>query len=99
MFKRVLEIGEESCLVEEFSCLETRETTSQRVFRHFCDRLKKRIGYVPANYRSGLQQALVLGREAVDPHSENGLYSPRHLAAHRRAKQAVVASITPQRPR
>src|SRR4051794_14051559 len=55
----VLLLGKETHLVQELRGLQARQALPRRVFVLLCDRAEKRVGYILADYRSGLEQPLI----------------------------------------
>lgn len=60
VLERVLQVGEEARLVEEFRCLKMAETASQLILSQAGDTLQERQGHVLADHGGRLQQALLL---------------------------------------
>ena len=89
VLERVLEIREEARLVEKLGRLETRETAPQRSSADVRDRLQQRERHVLADDGGGLEQPLVLGREAVDASREDRLRrSPGSASVVERSRPA-----------
>ena len=63
------------------------------------DRLEQREGYVLADDRSGLEQALVSIREPVDARRQHRLNRGRELDGRDRLRQPICAPLTIQRAR
>ena len=74
MLEGVGRLGDAVGLIEELGRLEVRETLVEGRFRPFGDGLQQRHGYVHANDRGGLQEALGLRRQAVDARGQHRLH-------------------------
>ena len=75
----VLALGKEARLVEELGRLEVCQTPMQRRLGQLGNSLQQRQGYLRANHRGRLQQALLLGRQTVDARRQHRLHCGRHL--------------------
>ena len=95
----VLAFREEACLIEELGRLEVREATMQNLLRQFGNGLQQRQGYLDADDRRGLEQALLLRRQAVDACRQHYLHRGRHLDRGYRLGQAAGTRRTDERPR
>ena len=99
VLERVLEVGEEARLVEELGGLEVREPA-----RGARPPARRRWpgaaanGHVLADDRGGLEQALVLGRQAVDARGQDRLHRGRDLDRSTGLRQPVGAALADQRP-
>src|SRR5262245_24424180 len=68
----ILTLGKEPCLVQELGRLEVCQTTMQNVFGQLGNGLQQRQGHLRANDGGGLEEALCLGRLAVDARCQDG---------------------------
>jgi hypothetical protein len=75
-----------------------RQTAVQRRFRQVCNGPQQGEGHLCANHGSGLEQALLLGRQAVDAGGQHRLHCRRHLNAGQRLGQAMGAPFAHQHP-
>ena len=85
VLERVLEVRKEPGLVEELRGLEVRQLGAHLVLRRVGNGQEQRQGHVLADDRGGLEQALGLGRQAVDARGQDGLNRGGNLSAARRA--------------
>jgi len=76
--ERVLEVGEESRLVEELAGLERGQVAGQ-VIALLRDLLQQGQRHVHAHHRGGLQEALGSVRQPVDARGQDGLHGGRDL--------------------
>jgi hypothetical protein len=97
--ERVLEVRKEPGLVEELGSLEVRELGAHRGLRRVGDGEEQRQGHVRADDRGGLEQALGLGGQAVDPCGQDALHGggDRHVLDG--PGEPVGAAVTGQGPR
>ena len=96
MLEGILQLREEARLVQELCSLELSEVAVQVGVWQVGNGSQKGIRYLCANDRSGLQQALGLGREPVDAGREHGLHARWHLDTLQRLRQAIGACLTHQ---
>ena len=93
MGERVLEgigtFGKQAGFVEKLCRLEVRQTAIQRLVWRVGNGLQQRPGHLGANDRSGLEQAFVLRRQAVDAGGKYGLDCGRHRHPLERLYQAI----------
>ena len=95
----VLALGEEARLVEELGRLEVRQAAVQRLLGQLGNGLQQGQGHLRANDRGGLEQALLLRRQAVDARRQHRLHGGRHLNARQGLRQAIGASRRRPAPR
>src|SRR5262245_1684513 len=79
VLEAVLEVGEQLHRGEKLRGLKVRENAAKRVLRQPTDRLEERKRHILPNDRGGLEQTLVLGRQAIDAGGEDGLRRRRDL--------------------
>src|SRR5215471_16944541 len=79
MLEGVFEVREDARLVQELGGLETTQSPTQVVLGRVRNGLEQREGHILANDRGGLEQTLVLGRQAIDAGGEDGLRRRRDL--------------------
>jgi hypothetical protein len=93
----VLEIREETRLVEELGGLEVSEPTTQVCFGPLGNGEQERERHILADDRGRLEQPLVLGCQAVDPGREDRLDRRRYLDRRGVGRQPVGPPFTDQR--
>src|SRR5215813_4810440 len=79
MLEGVFEVREDARLVQELGGLEMAQRPTQVVLGRVGNGLQEREGHILANDRGGLEQTLVLGRQAIDAGGEDGLRRRRDL--------------------
>src|SRR5262245_53111256 len=79
MLERVLDLGEESRLVQELGGLQPCQTLAQLALAQVSDGFKQVERHVLADDRGGLQQTLVLRVEAINAGGNDGLRGRRYL--------------------
>src|SRR5215468_12545991 len=79
MLEGVFEVREEACLVQELGGLEMTQSPPQVALGRVGNGLQQGEGHILANDRGGLEQTLVLGRQAIDAGGEDGLRRRRDL--------------------
>ena len=89
--ERELGLREQACLVQELGGLEMGQAALEILFGHVGDGSEERERDVLADDGGLLQQALVIGRQAIDPRGENGLYRGRDLDGGQGGGEAIVA--------
>src|SRR4029450_4452399 len=72
-------VGEEARLIEELGRLQAGEALTQVHLGHPGDGVKQRVRDVRAKQCRGLQEALLIRSEPVDPRSQDRLHRGRHL--------------------
>ena len=70
----VFELGEEAGFVEELGCLQVAETAAQFLLGQLYDSLQEGKGHLRTDDRCGLEEALLLGRQAVDAGRQDCLH-------------------------
>jgi hypothetical protein len=97
MSQRVLECvfgtGQQTCLVEEFPGLELGEAATKVVLGQLGGPSQQIDRNVLADDRGGLEEALVLGRQAVDSGGENRLDRRGNLNLWQRSRQPMGAPL------
>src|SRR5262245_28048914 len=99
MLERVLQVGDQARLVEELSGPQVREALAQPVLAEFGDRLEQEKWHILTDYRSALEQALLVRREPVDACRQDRLHRRRHLRALERSDQLISPALPSQAPR
>ena len=94
----VLTLGEEPRFVEELGRLEMREATMQRRLGPLGDGLQQGQRHVGADDGGGLEQALLLGGQAIDARGQHRLYRGGHLQAVEGCAEAIGAWFPNQHP-
>src|SRR5262247_4004201 len=79
MLEGVFKVREDARLVEELGRLEVTQSPTQVVLGRVGNGLQQREGHILPNDRGGLEQTLLLGRQAIDAGSEDGLRRRRDL--------------------
>jgi hypothetical protein len=92
----VLQIREESGLVEELRPLQVVEPATERLLRQVGDRLEQGERHVLAHDGCDLEQALVLRGEPVDARCQNRLGGRRDLERLGRLGQLVGTAVARQ---
>ena len=77
----VFEFGEEAGFVEELGGLQVAETAAQLLLGQLRDGLQEGEGHLGADDRRGLEETLLLGRQAVDAGRQDGLHRGGDLQA------------------
>ena len=77
----VLELGEEAGLVEELGGLQVAEAAAQLLLGQLRDGLQEGEGHLGADDGRGLEEPLLLGRQAVDARRQDGLHRGGDLQA------------------
>src|SRR5262245_14099567 len=97
MSQRVLEgkfeIREQARLVEELCRLEPGQAALDRLLAGIADGLEQWERHVLADDRAGLQELLVLGRQAVDPGGQDRLDGRRDLDRAQFLNEAIAATF------
>ena len=96
VLERVLEVRKEPGLVEELRGLEVRETASKPLLRKVGHRLEQGERHVRPDDGRGLEQALLVGGQAVDAGGQDRLHRRGHLDAGQGCHQAVGAALADQ---
>ena len=96
MLEGVLDLGKETRLVQELRGLKRRQAAPEVGLGQLRDRLEQRQRDVLADHRGGLQQALVPGRQPVDPRRQDGLHGRRDLDRRHRLDQPVRSRVAGQ---
>ena len=96
VLERVLEVREEPGLVEELGGLEVRETASKPLLRQVGHRLEQGERHVRPDDGRGLEQALLVGGQAVDAGGQDRLHRRGHLDARQGRRQAVGPALADQ---
>ena len=91
--------GKSRGLVEELRGLQARELGAHLVLRRVGDRQEQRHGHVLADDGGGLEQALVLGRQAVDARGQDRLHRGRDLQVLDGPGEPIGAALADQRRR
>ena len=99
VLERVLEVRKEPGLVEELRGLEAGELGAHLVLRRVGDGQEQRQGHVLADDRGGLEQALGLGRQAVDARGQDGLHGGGDRQVLDGPGEPVGAALAGQGPR
>src|SRR5262245_37547240 len=79
MLEGVFQVREDARLVQELGGLEMTQGSTQVVLGRVGNGLQQREGHILANDRGGLEQTLLLGRQAIDAGGEDGLRRRRDL--------------------
>jgi hypothetical protein len=87
----VLALWEEARFVQELGRLEVRQAAMQRRLGQLGNRLQQGQGDLRANDGDRLQEALFLGRQAVDARRQHRLHRGRHLDGGQCLRQAIGA--------
>ena len=90
-------LREEARLVQELRSLELGEMAAQVGVRQVGNGSQQGKRHFCTNDGGGLEQALGLGRQAVDARGQDGLHGHRHLNTLQRLRQAIGARLTSQR--
>ena len=94
----VFEFGEEAGFVEELGGLQVAETAAQFLLGQLRDGLQEGEGHLSADDRRGLEEPLLLGRQAVDAGRQDGLHRGGDLQALEGLCQAIGAALADQHP-
>src|SRR5215469_15804933 len=89
----VFEVREDARLVQELGGLKTTQRPTQVVLGRVGNGLQQREGHILANDRGGLEQTLVLGRQAIDAGGEDRLRRRRDLPRVRGLGQPVGPTL------
>ena len=92
----VFRLGKQAGLVQELRRLEVCQATVQCRFRQVRNGPQQGKGHVHANHRSGLEQVLLLRRQAVDARCQHCLHRGRDLNRRQRLRQAVCPGFAHQ---
>src|SRR5215470_3051452 len=95
----VLELGEQTSLIEKLCCLQASERLSDHLLRLFDDRFEQRERHVLADYGRCLKQSLVFRRKVVDSSGQHRLRCGGKVKALDRPRQAVGTAFTREGPR
>jgi hypothetical protein len=95
----VLVLQEEARFIEELGRLEMREATMQRRLGPLGDGLQQGQRHVGADDGGGLEQALLLGEQAIDARGEHRLHCHRHVQAVEGHDQTISPAFAHQYPR
>src|SRR5215510_3977917 len=93
MLEGVFEVREDARLVQELGRLEVTQSPTQVVLGRVGNGLQQREGHVLPYDRGGLEQTLVLGRQAIDAGGENGLRRRRDLPRLRSLGYSVCPTL------
>src|SRR5262245_40505751 len=93
VLERVLEVGEQACLLEELGGLKAPKPGAHHLLRGLRNGEKKEHGYVVADNRSSLEEALVLGRQALDAGVQDGLHRGRDLQVLNGTGESITTPI------
>ena len=94
----VFELGEEAGFVEELGGLQVAEPAAQLLLGQLRNGLQEGEGHLGANHRGGLEETLLLGRQAVDARRQDGLHRGGDLQAVEGLCQAIGAALADQHP-
>src|SRR6185369_7499996 len=95
----VLEVREEARFLQKSAGLEVGETTSNVLLRLAGHGLKQRERHVVTDDRGSLEQALLLGRQAIDARRQQALNAGRNLNGLDGRGQTIGAGFTGERVR
>ena len=98
MLEGVFVLGKQACLVQELGRLQVRQAAVQGLLGQLGNSLQQGQGYLRANDRGGLEEALLLRRQAVDARRQHRLHRGRHLHARRGLCQAIGPRLPDQHP-
>ena len=98
MLEGVLEVGEQTLLVEELGGVQVGEAAAQGVLGQIGDGRQQREGHILADDRGRLEQPLLLRREAVDAGRQDRLHGARHLDGRECPGQLVATALADQHP-
>jgi len=98
MFEGVLQVREETGLVQEFRGLQTPESSAELILGSLGNRLEQRNRDVLPHHRRHLEQRLVPGRQPVDAGSQHGLHRGRDVDGGQRPRHPVAAALAEQGP-
>src|SRR5499426_1804652 len=93
MLEGVLEVREDACLVQKLGGLEMTQRPTQVLLGRVGNGLQQREGHILPDDRGGLEQTLVLGRQAIDAGGEDGLRRRRDLPRLRRLGYPVRPTL------
>lgn len=96
VLERVSKLRVEARFVQKLGGLESAEVSSKGVIRPVGDDRQDGVRHVLADDRGGLEELLLLGRQAIDPGRQHRLRRRRDLNGAERAGQAVGATIAGQ---
>ena len=99
VLERVLELREETRLVDELRRLQPGEPGAQRILGEVGHRLQQREGDLSTDDGRRLQQALVGGGQAVDAGGQDRLHGGRHLDAGERLDETADPALADHRTR
>jgi hypothetical protein len=99
VLERVLDVRENASLVEELGHLEVGEHAAQHVLLLLGDRLQEGERHILADYRRGLEHALVSGREPIDARGEDRLCGGRDVERPHRPCGAIGSALAHERAR
>src|SRR5581483_11591791 len=84
VLEAVFELGKQIALIDKFGCLQIEQIVAQFLFRQTRHRAQQPHHHDHADHRSGLQQLLFRGRQAIDALGERkesmgvpSVYAPR----------------------
>src|SRR5499433_2487019 len=89
----VFEVREEARLVEELGGLKMTQSPAQVVLGRVGNGLQQREGHILPDDRGGLEQTLLLGRQAIDAGGEDGLRRRRDLPRLRSLGYSVCPTL------
>ena len=92
------QLGEQTRLVQELGVLEMREAQAERLFGQLRHGLEEGQRDLRPNDRRGLEQALLLRRQAVDARRQDGLHGGRHLHGRQGVRHAIGPRLAHQHP-
>src|SRR5262245_58947151 len=93
VLERVLDLGEQTRLVDKLCGLQVCHTAAQIVLAHPCDLLKEGEWHVLADHGSRLQEALLFRRQPANASGENRLSRGRYWPALQRLRRTIGASL------
>src|SRR5262249_50992139 len=99
MFECVLNLWEQSSLVEELGCLKTHEAQPERFLSPVTHNVDEVVRHVLSNDGCRLKQTLVLREKSVNAGGEDCGRRRRHLEGVERLRQSVRATLTCQHTR
>ena len=96
VLESVLDLGEQTGLIEELSGLQMGEAQAECLLRDLGDGLEERQGHLCTDDGSGLQQLFLLRGQAVDACCQHRLHRGRHLDTWQCLGQTIGPLLTDQ---
>src|SRR5215467_1588333 len=99
VLERVLELREQTSLIEKLRCLQPSKRLSNRFLRLLDNRFEQRERHIFADDGGRLKQSLVSRREVVDASGQDRLCRGGKVKALDRPRQAIGTAFTREGPR